>query len=812
MSDQSRVRMLVLQVLVISLLGTLSARLWYLQVAVGEEYQRAASTNTGRELITPAPRGYVLDARGVPLVQNQVALVVTVTRTALEKERVRVPDGDRRLLERVAHVIGKPFAELWGRTRMCGTPDAPEPPLCWNGSPQQPIPLTDSADPQMALQIMERREQFEGVTAELTPVRGYPKYGGLNGAHVLGYVGPVTDSEIEARRERRAPGAPEVELRRTDVIGKTGLEKQYDADLRGVPGVRRLAVDNKGAVTATISETPPVPGAHVVTSLDSRLQAVAERELHNAIRRAREVGDINKQYAKRRADSGAVVALDVRTGNVLAMASWPTYDPTIWVGGIDPADHKKITGKANNFPNLNRATQGDFVPASTFKVVTLPAAISAGYDLKKRYACPSSFSIPGRTFANYESRAYGALSVEEVVNVSCDTVFYRWAYELYLRDGARRPHRNAKDAMLNMALAFGMGRPTGIDLPAESSGRIVTRQSKQERWERTRERSCALARSGYPRLAKTDPAKAALWTQYARENCLEGAVYKGGDAINFSIGQGDTSVTPLQMARAYAAIANGGELWVPQVARGIVGPDGRVLRSFPPRSAGRLPIAKDVIAYMQRAFRTTTEKGTGAGPFRRANFPLESIPVASKTGTGEAGEQNHTTSWFASYAPADNPQIAVVMTISQGGTGSGISGPSVAEIYKAAFGVQPDRSIDPRKAIFPTRVPPRALPKVALNGNFALPGPLPAGAPLLTPAPVAPSGSPTRRPATAGRPPAGAPPRAGAPPGASAPPRVGTPRRPPVPRAVPRPSSSPRATRPANALPPEPFVPGRSTA
>ncbi len=174
MSDHSRLRLVVLQILVLSLMATLLGRLWFLQVVKAEEYQRSAASNTGRKLVTPAPRGFIYDARGVPLVQNEVSLVVSVTRTTLERERKRVREGDRQLLARVATVIGKPVEELWGRTRLCGTPQAPEPPVCWNGSPQQPIPLTDDADPQMALQIMEREEEFPGVTTELAPIRAYP--------------------------------------------------------------------------------------------------------------------------------------------------------------------------------------------------------------------------------------------------------------------------------------------------------------------------------------------------------------------------------------------------------------------------------------------------------------------------------------------------------------------------------------------------------------------------------------------------------------------------------------------------------------
>lgn len=731
MSDHSRLRLVVLQILVLSLMATLLGRLWFLQVVKAEEYQRSAASNTGRKLVTPAPRGFIYDARGVPLVQNEVSLVVSVTRTTLERERKRVREGDRQLLARVATVIGKPVEELWGRTRLCGTPQAPEPPVCWNGSPQQPIPLTDDADPQMALQIMEREEEFRGVTTELAPIRAYPDPK-VNGAHVFGYVGPVTEEEAAASKNSLAAGKAEVELRTTDLSGKSGLERQYDPFLRGTPGVRELAVDKNGSVTGLLSDTAPVAGAHLLTSIDARVQASAEKHLAEAIQRAREEGDYNKQFAKRKADAAAVVVMDVKTGAILGMASYPTYDPEVWVGGIGPKNYAAITGEANNFPNINRATSGDFVAASTFKLLTLPAAIQAGVaDPKQSYSCPGSLTFDGRAYSNYEGKGEGDLTLPMIVAKSCDTAFYRWAYQLWQRDGGKQGSSDAKEHMAKMALAFGLGKRTGIDLPGERMGRIVTRESKRRLWEATKEKACKRAEAGYTELAKTNPKHAAYVRRLDHEYCLDGYVFRGGDAINFAIGQGDVSVTPLQMARAYSTIANGGNLIVPQIARAAIGPDGRVLQAFPPRTDGKVPVEAETLKFLRDSLQLTTEEGTGYGPFvRRFNegkgWPLAELPIASKTGTGEAspnrdGTPRDTTSWYASYAPANDPQIAVVMTVSQGGTGSGTSGPSVRDIYADLFGVQADGSIDPNKAIYPDRKPLRDLPARDADGNFVPP-------------------------------------------------------------------------------------------
>ncbi len=719
MSERSRLRLVVLQVLILSLLGTLLGRLWYLQVVASENYRSAAAENGTRAIVTPAARGMILDSRGRPLARNRTALVVSISRTAMLRQR----DGGRELVGKVAAVIGEPFDQVWERTRLCGSEGAPPAPRCFNGSPYQPIPVTDEASTAMALQIMERREDFPGVSAELTSVREYPQPLGANAAHELGYLGPVTDEELAARAEQQArPGSRTATvLQRTDLIGRAGLEREYDDDLRGRPGVKTLTVDHRGGVSGVLSETLPAAGNHLVTTIDAEVQAEAEKQLKAAILRARNTGDINKGYAtKLKADSGAVVVMDVRTGGIVAMASWPTYDPNIWVGGISGKDYKSITSRKRNYPNQSRAFQGEFAPASTFKAVTLPAAVAAGYPVSGSYDCPSSYSIGGAPKRNYESQGYGTISMLRAIQVSCDTVFYKFAYETWLKMGGLTPRKKAKDPFTEMAKAFGLGRTTGLDLPSEADGRIADRAWKQAYWKATKDFYCAKAKSGYPEVAKSDPRRAAYLLQLSKENCADGWAYRGGDAANFAIGQGDTTTTPLQMARVYAAVANGGTLVTPHVGSAIMTPEGDLVRRIAPEPAGRVPVSRATLTWLRNALRTVTESGTGYGPFFRAGFPLDKLPVATKTGTGEVyGKQ--TTSWFASFAPATKkPQYAVVMMVSQGGTGSGISGPSVAELYKTLFGVQ-GRSVRPDRASPPGGHPTTALPEVRADGTVVSP-------------------------------------------------------------------------------------------
>lgn len=725
MSDRSRLRLVVLQVLVLSLMVTLVGRLWYLQVLASENYKAAAAENGTREIVTPAARGMILDARGRPLARNRTALVVSISRTAL----LRQPDGGRALVAKVARVIGEPAQTVWDKTRLCGSEGAPPAPRCFNGSPYQPIPVTDEASTQMALQIMERREDFPGVTAELTAVREYPQPLGANAAHELGYLGPVTDEEL-AERAKAASGSAqrvtaaarrsETVLQRTDLIGRSGLERQYDAELRGRPGVKVLSVDQQGGVSGVVSETDPTPGNYLVTTIDADVQAAAERQLKAAIMRARNTGDINKGYAKLKADSGAVVVLDVNTGGIVAMASWPTYDPNVWVGGISSKDYKAISSRKNDYPNQSRAYQGEFAPASTFKAVTLPAAVRAGYSLDASYDCPSSYSVGGAPKRNYESQAYGVISMLRAIQVSCDTVFYKFAYETWLKMGGLTVKKGVKDPFTEMAKGFGLGQRTGLDLPGEADGRIADRAWKRAYWKATRDFYCAKAKTGYPDVARTDPRRAAYLLQLSKENCVDGYAYRGGDAANFAIGQGDTTVTPLQLARVYAAVANGGTLVTPHLGKAVMTPTGELVRRIEPGPAGKVPVRKATLDWLRNALRTVTESGTGYGPFFRAGFPLQKLPVATKTGTGEVyGKQ--TTSWFASFAPANKPQYAVVMMVSQGGTGSGISGPSVAELYKTLFGIDGSR-VDLARASPPGGRPTVRLPAVRPDGTVVQPG------------------------------------------------------------------------------------------
>ncbi|NYI06632.1 penicillin-binding protein 2 [Allostreptomyces psammosilenae] len=682
-------RLVILQVIVVSLLATLGGRLWYLQIRNGEEYSTQAVGQHVREIVTPAVRGQILDANGLPLADNRTALVVSVDRTELSQQE----DGGDAVLDRLADVLGMDPQDVRNRIRLC---DAQTPQPCWNGSPYQPVPVTDEATTQQALQIMERREDFPGIIAEPTAVRRYPAPEGANAAQVLGYLSPVTDEELQ---ESEAEGGT---LQRADQIGRMGLERSYDDVLRGTDGIESLEVDNLGRVMGTASTTPAVPGQHLVTSIDARIQAIAEEQLMDALERARSQVDTGNTGRRFEGDSGAVVVMDTRTGRIIAMASAPTYDPNVWTGGISSRDYEALTSEEANVPLLNRATQGLAPPGSVFKVVSTAASIEAGYDRDGTYPCPASMNIGGQTFRNHETSDRGSITFAEALMYSCDTVYYQLAYEMWLADGGTDPVDDPADPMHTMAQEFGLGSLTGIDIPEESAGRVPTREWKQEFWEANRDTWCEQAEN-------PDEDEDPYIVRLNRENCLEGNVFRAGDTVNFSIGQGDLQVTPLQIATIYAAIANGGTLWQPSVGKATVTADGTRATEIQPQANGELPVDDSIIDYLDEGLRRTAMEGTAGGVF--AGWPHEEIPVGAKTGTAEvAGSQ--ARSWFASYTE----DYAIVMTVSQGGSGSGTSGPSVRKIYDALYGVQPDGSIDTARAMLPA--PQDQLPTVNDDGTI----------------------------------------------------------------------------------------------
>ncbi|WP_344861908.1 penicillin-binding protein 2 [Planomonospora alba] len=681
-----RRRLVALQLLMVSLLVLLIARLWQVQVVDGAKYAAAATETRTREVVVPAVRGRILDSAGRPLVRNRTTLVISVDRTELG----RMEDGGRAVLERLGAVLGRDPEELRLRMRPC---DAKVSRPCWAGSPHQPIPVDADVSTAQALQIMERRELFPGVSAETQAVRDHP--GGSAAVQALGYLQPVTKEELERREGLKA------EFSGVDMAGRDGLEEVYDDELRGTPGRRRVQVDRLGRVLGVEHETPGKPGLTLITSLDAKVQAVAEKAIAEAMKSAP------------KADGAAAVVLDARTSRVIALASAPTYDPKVWAGGIREEEYERLLSDEAGKPLVSRAIKGEFAPGSTFKMSSVAAMFRAGYPMNGRYNCPGVYMVGSRAFHNFRGRSLGSMTLHTALVKSCDTIFYRAAYEQWLKDGGLRPKGKPKEVMARTARAFGFGRPTGVDLPGESPGRIPDRAWKKRTWAATKDVNCKNAEDGYRDLAKTDGGRAAFLTRLAHENCLEGYLLRPGDAANFSIGQGDVLVTPLQLAAAYAALVTDGRLRSPRLGWALVEPDGTKVREIEVPVRGTLPISAAERAYIKRALSQVASDGTAAGAFQ--GFPMKKVRIGGKTGTAEVyGKAD--TSWFASFAPVEDPRFVVVAMVSQGGLGSAAAAPAVRKIYEGIYGFTPKGKPAPKA--LPAGAPPARPPVIKKDGTL----------------------------------------------------------------------------------------------
>ena len=687
MNNRSRLALMVVQILIVSLMMALFGRLFYLQVAAGPKYKDAALSIQSRDVVSPANRGLIVDVYGVPLAMNKAGLAITIDRIAIDK----LEDKGVAVMKRLSSLLKLQYKDIYQNTRLCGELPVGKKAGCWQGSRYQPIPITKSADPEIALQIVERSDEFPGVDAQPVAIRSYPSYLEVNAAHVLGYVGPLTESDLLKGNGKQ--------YFRSESIGKTGLENQYDTYLRGEPGIRTVIVDRKESITRESQNTQPTPGDHLVTSLDVRLQASAEKALKDAVLRGRANG-----YTS---DSGAAVVMDIKTGRVLALASYPTYDPNSWEKGLTVQQAEDLFSEKKSVPALNRALQGLFAPASTFKVVSLMAAASAGYNLKATYKCPSEVQVGTRTFRNFDSKNQGSMNMYKAMAVSCDTIWYQIAFDEWLRDGGLRPKSNPNDYFFEAAKAFNITQKVGIDLPSESSSRLADRDYKKSWYKQNKDFYC-----NYKERA-TKAQQTTFLLQLAAENCVDGDKIRAGDAVNFSIGQGDTVLTPLKLTQMYAAIANGGTIWQMMVAKAIVKTDGTVVKSFTPQRLGTVKTSPSILSFLRGSLREVVVSGTGAGAF--AGFPIE---VSGKTGTAQVfgrnpnGSLKDDTSWFASFAPSKNPRYAVVMMVGQGGFGASTSGVGVRQIYSTLFGVTGNKVV-PGAALFPEGKPPAQLPKIS---------------------------------------------------------------------------------------------------
>jgi penicillin-binding protein 2 len=687
----TRARIIVLRVLVVSLLATLAGRMWVLQVQQGPHYQQLAKYNQVRDLVTQPPRGEIVDDVGRPLLDNRIALVVKVNREKLISGTYKdvdqyTPTGDA-VMRRLARVLGTTAHALKQQVRLC-TATVPQP--CWNGSPYQPIPVgqlsTSSAATRRALQILETKERFPGVTVETQPVRHYPKPEGALASAVLGYIGPISKQQLAKLPLPQRAASTDAE------VGETGLEAAYEKYLHGRPGIKEVAVDAQGNPTGVIKNTPPRPGDVLVTNLDAKVQATLEKSLQERLNQQRSQGFT--------ADWAAGVVLNARTGGVVAMGSVPTYQPDIFDNRIGQHAFKKLL-HAKGSPLYDKAYQGTNPPGSTFKLITSLGAIKDGTTtVNTTWPCPSMFG--GKRNFDGES-AGGSITLQHAIQISCDTFFY----EIGARDWTRDKqlvdhHKKPIEGVQHMARRFGIGGSgPGVDLPNAATGSIGDRANQKAQWRAYRKDYCAGAR----RRPKSDPLQA-----LDAYNCKYGYIFQEGDQESEDIGQESVTASPLEMAVAYAAMANGGTIFEPRVAKAVLSPSGKLIKRIKAPVRGHIPLPKSDLDYLRNAFYSVVTGGTGAGTY--LNFPLHRVRVGGKTGTAELSGTSQNAGWFVSFAgPANGkPQYVTVIEVDRADQGANSAAPASRQIWDAIYG------LEGHKPIFPNGVPPRKIPHPA-NGT-----------------------------------------------------------------------------------------------
>lgn len=610
-ADNLHSRFLALGVLAAGIFGSLSVKLWTLQIMGGDRYATDAEQNLYSTVSTPAPRGYILDSQGVALVKNRSSQTVLADADVAD---------DRDLVRRLSAVLGLPANVVRQRIQDSSS-----------GALSQRVVASDVRLRDVAF-ISEHAEAFPGVSVETRSVREYP-YGAL-AAHVLGYTGSPSEDQLDLEREGR-------DVKATDMIGKSGIESQYDDLLAGDHGSRRVKVDVKGNILEVVSETQPAKGSDVVLTIDSRVQYVADSALANLIAPEGVIG-------KGRGLGGAAVVMDVRDGSIIAMSSFPTFDPTNFTGGISQDVWDLYNSEESQAPLNNRVVSGQYPAASTYKAFTSLAGLRHGFATKESiWNCTGRWDGFGTGDVQrcHLRSGHGDLDLRGGIAFSCDTVFYEIAKAFY-DHGPYGTDELSETALQEEIAKFNLDKKTGIDLANEASGRIPTPEWKAEQW----------------------------------RNVPSEAQWRGGDYTNMVIGQGDVLVSPIQIAVGYGAVATG-KLVKPHLLKEVRNALGETVVSFEPEVVGEPDVKKEHLEYVRDGLRGVITDNAGTFDL----FEGYGLYAAGKSGTGEVASAPDDTAWFVAYAPYDDPKYVTAVVVESGGGGSAVAAPVCARILAAAM-------------------------------------------------------------------------------------------------------------------------------
>ncbi len=619
---QLQLRVAVLAGFALVLFTVVFFRLWYLEVLSGDKYLAQAENNQVREFTVQAPRGVITDRDGEELVTNRTALELQVAADELP-EKV---DARRRLFDNLADLVRKTPAEI-RKTIREQTEELPS----------SPATIQRDVDYETVYFLRENQDHFPGVSVERVYVRQYPH--GALAAHLLGYVREVDEEELaDPRFETLAPG---------DYVGKAGVEDAYDSLLRGVNGATRVQVDASGNPSGrTLTEREPRQGNDLVLSIDADVQEAGQAA----------IGQFGLP--------GGFVAMNVRNGELLGAGSYPSYDPALlgrptvsksvaqMIFG-DPDDPTASTAA----PAFNRATQGEYPAGSTFKPVTALGALDSDeLELNEIIQDDGTYDPgDGNILRNAGDAVNGPIDLRDALRVSSDIFFYILGARMNVDEGDG-------GALQDWARRLGFGEATGIDVGTESPGRVPTPEDRNEQFEEN-----------------TSPD-----SPCGEEVCIERGeitdrAWSVGDNINLAIGQGDLLTNPLQMAVAYGAIANGGDVVRPHVGLRVEDPTGRVVQEIEPAARRQIEIDPSAQAAVMEGLRAAAMEPTGTSYNVFGGYPVD---IAGKTGTAETFFEGlpYDQSWYVAVAPYDDPKYVVAVTIERGGFGADAAAPATRQI------------------------------------------------------------------------------------------------------------------------------------
>ena len=585
-------RLDILALLSVAILVGLVFRLCYLQIWKGEDFSRLADGNRIRLIPVAAPRGLMFDRNGEQLVTNRAGFSVFIL-----PFKGPVNPGT---ISRLGSILNIPEEEIQTKIRQ-------------NGGRVDPILIKNDLTPEMIARIEERRSDLPGVVVEAQPIRYYTN--NEIGAQVLGYVSEINEENLKART------AKGLDYRAGDLIGKAGLEQYYDMELRGTRGGSQVEVDVSGRPVAVLGKQNPIAGQNLKLTIDLQLQKAAESAVDNHLASLRSQGNTTQAVA--------VVAMDPRNGQILAMVSKPSYNPNLFATGISQKEWDKLAGNPFD-PMTNKAISGEYPPGSPFKVVMALAALETGKVTPGETFFDGGDHPLARGKGNAGGAALGWINLRRAIQRSDNVFFYEMGYRLGI------------DTIGQYARMFGMGERTDIDLPGETDGLVASREFKKKAY-------------------GTDD-----W--YIVET------------MDAAIGQGFQLTTPIQMAQIISVIANGGIRYRPYVVEQMTDSDGNITRDIKPHILGQVQFKPENLAFVREAMNSTTQ-GDGGAVGILGDFPYR---MGAKTGTAENPHgQDH--SWFVAYGPQEDPQIVVVVLVEQGGYGAVAAGPIARAVLDQYF-------------------------------------------------------------------------------------------------------------------------------